>query len=72
MVINLLILVYAATLHEEKTTFMIGSLLINWFFASLAIAFTKLVLDPPLVDVPLQSSGYFHNIYVPRERRELN
>ena len=43
MLINLLLLVYAAVLHRDQSSSMIAALVANWFFTSVAIAFTKIL-----------------------------
>lgn len=74
MVVNLLILVYGATLHKSQSTGMITALIANWFFASVVIAFTKL-LDSfhhqPMGSELLESApGYLHSIYIRTPTKE--
>lgn len=67
MVVNLLLLVYAATLHKSQSTGMIVALIANWFFTSVVIAFTKLLdsFDQPIGSELLETApGYLHNIYI--------
>ena len=69
MLVNLLILVYAATLHKTQTTAMIVSLLANWFFTCVAIAYTKLIEsfrngNGNGSDWLESSPGYLHSIYI--------
>lgn len=78
MVINLILLVYAALLHLDQGTTMIEALIINWFFTGVLIAFTKILdtmhRNPSSTDVNhlLESSpGYLHSIYIRREPKEM-
>lgn len=78
MVINLVLLVYAALLHLDQGTTMIEALIINWFFTGIVIAFTK-ILDSMQrssgrsVNHLLESSpGYLHSIYIRREPKDLH
>lgn len=81
MVINLILLIYAALLHLDQGTSMIAALITNWFFTAVLIAFTKILdsiqrskyMAPSLtLTQHLESSpGYLHNIYIRQEPKEL-
>lgn len=43
MLVNLLVLVYGATLHNDHSSAMITSLILNWFVTCVAIAYTKIL-----------------------------
>lgn len=73
MVINLLLLVYSASLHKNKTTPMVLFLLTNWFFTTITIAFTRLIQrskfnsdDQEFAgdNIVLGSNGHLPKIYV--------
>lgn len=67
MFFDLLLLVYAATLHQTQTTPMVLVLLANWFFTCVAIAYTKLLDNmrySHVHDTFKSSPGYLHAIYV--------
>lgn len=76
MVVNLLILVYGATLHKNQTTGMITALIFNWFFASVVIAFTKLIdsFDHTINGESLLETvpGFLHNIYIRTPTKETS
>lgn len=77
MALNVILLVYTASLHDQNTCPLVVSLLTSWFFTSLAITFTKLVVDTPgkyspafngiiVTSSSTQSSGFFHKLYAKR------
>jgi hypothetical protein len=75
MVVNLLILVYGATLHKNQTTGMITALIFNWFFASVVIAFTKQIdsfNQPVSGDLFEHVPGFVHNVYIRTSTKESN
>lgn len=70
MVVNLLLLVYSASLHKNKTTPMVLVLLTNWFFTTVTIAFTRLIQRSKFEeevengDIVLGSSGHLPKVYI--------
>lgn len=75
MLVNLLILVYATTLHKTQTTGMVIGLLANWFFTCVAIAYTKLIDSSGgnnSSDLLESSPGYLHSIYIRQAKPEAN
>lgn len=64
MVVNVLLLVYAASLHTDRASSLIVSLFTSWLFTSLAIGFAKLNYDLDFNDkLPTTELGYFHRVY---------
>lgn len=75
MLVNLVILVYATTLHKTQTTAMVAGLLANWFFTCLAIAYTKLIDSFKNRDSSSlfeSSPGYLHTIYIRQVKPEVD
>lgn len=70
MIINLLLLIYSASLHKNKTTPMVLVLLTNWFFTTVTIAFTRLIQRSKFEeevennDMVMGSSGYLPKVFV--------
>lgn len=70
MVINLLLLVYSASLHKNKTTPMVLFLITNWFFTTITIAFTRLIQRSKFEnaiengDIMLGSNGHLPKVFV--------